>query len=948
MLTFRTFGGVALEGPSGPVVGRASQRKRLAVLSLVASAPHRISRDRIVGLLWPEAPPDRARPLLSDALYVLRKALGEDAIRSSGDDLALNPDRVWADVAAFDESLRNGELERAVELYRGPFLEGFHVDHAAPFERWLEAERRRRSREASEALEALARRAADAGEVREAARWWARLSAHDPLNTRVVVRLMDALAAAGDRAGALRHARDHERLLARELGLTPPGELADAVERLRSASGPVRPRLKPDGSEPSAGPDAGAEFAEESESSPDPVPAGGLARRLVAVAALAAVVAGAWLVLDGDGSPGPADSLDGSGRLASPATVVLSPLANRSRDSLLALTVTEALRVDLARSGTIRLMDRRSVRRTLERMERPATAPVDRKTAREIALREGFEAVLAGSVHSPGSDLVFVAELLDAESGELLAGSRAVASDSTEVVDAVERLSRDLRLQIVESAGELREAKRLRYVTTPSLEALKRYSLAAEAGDRGEFERQIALLEEAVELDPEFASAYRILGNRLRRREPMRAARMMTRAFENRARLSDPERYFNDGWYHRQVTGDQAAAAAAFGKFLARFPDWLPGATAAARNMLANIQHDRENYAEAESLYLAAIRSDSSFWGARANLVLLRLDQGRFEAARAALSEFRTALPGHWLPPLLEAAAHSVERDYEAAARAYRTLAESPPARPWVRAGIHQSLGDVAATRGRLRRAREEWSRARKIYSRIAAARPALETLAQQARVEVMVGRDPIRALEVLEAGLERRPLPSIAPLDRAYFHLAEAHAMAGDTERARRLLAAESRKVDPAFRPRLREAARLRVRAWIALSEDRPAEAIRLVRALETAPAFADLGGCWKTCHLPLLGLALEAAGHPERAADAYEAYLDTPSYASERWDPAFLAPVHRRLASLRAGSEDGDAPAPDLGRLDRLWNKADPELRDHMLRAPGPDALFAPRERR
>src|SRR5688572_31069411 len=131
MFTLRLLGGLSLGSDAGAVVGRAAQKRRLALLSLLATAPSRVlSRDKLIGVLWPESDTEQARHLLSVALYELRKALGEDAVQSRGDDVALPAERVRTDVEAFDQALAEGDLARAVEAYTGPFLDGFFLSDA--------------------------------------------------------------------------------------------------------------------------------------------------------------------------------------------------------------------------------------------------------------------------------------------------------------------------------------------------------------------------------------------------------------------------------------------------------------------------------------------------------------------------------------------------------------------------------------------------------------------------------------------------------------------------------------------------------------------------------------------------------------------------------------------------------------------------------------------------
>src|SRR5207244_9100893 len=77
MLSLRLFGGLSLSNPGSTIPARANQRRRLALLAILAVSPGKpVSRDRLSALLWPEADAEHARHLLSDSLYVLRSALG--------------------------------------------------------------------------------------------------------------------------------------------------------------------------------------------------------------------------------------------------------------------------------------------------------------------------------------------------------------------------------------------------------------------------------------------------------------------------------------------------------------------------------------------------------------------------------------------------------------------------------------------------------------------------------------------------------------------------------------------------------------------------------------------------------------------------------------------------------------------------------------------------------
>ncbi len=237
MFRLRVLGSLDLCGPNGeallPVL---AQPKRVALLCYLAIASpgsfHR--RDKLVGLFWPKSDHDHARASLRRALSFLRHWLGEEVIVSRGnEEVALAPDSVWCDAVAFGEALEQAEFKRAVEFYAGPLLDGFHLKDAGELEHWLESNRQRLAGQYARALESLAEGAEVAKDHRGAVDWWMRLADHDPYNSAYLVRLTEALVAAGDPANALQHALEHERLLKEELGMEPAPEVASLAQRLR-------------------------------------------------------------------------------------------------------------------------------------------------------------------------------------------------------------------------------------------------------------------------------------------------------------------------------------------------------------------------------------------------------------------------------------------------------------------------------------------------------------------------------------------------------------------------------------------------------------------------------------------------------------------------------------------------------------------------------------------
>jgi DNA-binding SARP family transcriptional activator/TolB-like protein len=253
MLSIRVLGDPLLEGPRGPVTGRAAYRRRLALLSILAAARGRpVGRERLIGLLWPDYPSGAARHTLSEALYVLRRELGEAVFVVVGGEVGLSPAHVRTDLDAFETALEEGRTEDAVRAYGGPFLGTFAVPGMVEFERWAESERERLAGAYARALQSLAESAESADDLLRAAEWWRRLTQHDPFSSRVALRLARTLWNAGEHAAALRHAEAHAAWLHAELEIGPEPELAEFVARLRAESIPLPAALRAPGSAPSA------------------------------------------------------------------------------------------------------------------------------------------------------------------------------------------------------------------------------------------------------------------------------------------------------------------------------------------------------------------------------------------------------------------------------------------------------------------------------------------------------------------------------------------------------------------------------------------------------------------------------------------------------------------------------------------------------------------------
>jgi predicted ATPase len=157
-------------------------------------------------------------------------------------DVGIDLEAVWCDAAAFEGALEAGRPDEAVELYGGPFLQGFHVSEAPDFEHWLDRQRERFELHYAAALEQLALQAAGRGDRSASVEWWRKLVAHDPSSSRAVMGLMEALEESGERAAALALAEEFAALLRAEFQAEPDIDVETFAERLRQAPRALPPR----------------------------------------------------------------------------------------------------------------------------------------------------------------------------------------------------------------------------------------------------------------------------------------------------------------------------------------------------------------------------------------------------------------------------------------------------------------------------------------------------------------------------------------------------------------------------------------------------------------------------------------------------------------------------------------------------------------------------------
>jgi DNA-binding SARP family transcriptional activator len=242
MITLRFLGSVDLRGHNGELLKAAlAQPKRLAVLAYLAAAiPTGFhSRDTLLALLWPELNQMHGRAALRQALYVLRRTLGGEALVVCGDEVVgLNLGRVWCDVMAFDQAIDAGDWAAALELYRGELLAGFHLCAAREFEWWLQRARARLASRAATGAWTLTDQEERNGNLAGALKWAQWTLNASPDDERALRNTIGLLHRLGDRAGAMRVYDHFTRRIAAAYDMEPTAETKALISRVRAAAAP--------------------------------------------------------------------------------------------------------------------------------------------------------------------------------------------------------------------------------------------------------------------------------------------------------------------------------------------------------------------------------------------------------------------------------------------------------------------------------------------------------------------------------------------------------------------------------------------------------------------------------------------------------------------------------------------------------------------------------------
>jgi len=713
MLRLRTLGGLSLSRTDELASGIELSRLRLALLARVAAGGEQgVSRAGLLFQFWPDSDEERGRRALNQIAYSVRRDLGEEELLLGVTELRLNSSVVTSDIGDFLAAIALGDHERAVAAYAGAFLEDFFLREAPEFERWVEGERARLGALYARALDTLAISSLARGD-RAAESWWLqRLALADRLNSRVALRLMASLAAAGDRAGALRFAQAHEAIVRAELEAAPDPAIIALAATLRRAenstsivppgvSMPAAPVVTPAASSIMSAPalELGDVFrAPPPELSPSQL-AGARAPKPrahwpFALGGLAGVVAIAVITL-ALRSPRTLHLGEGGHR----DWVVVTDVVNATGDTKFDRAVSLELTAGLEQSARVTALPVSRIRAAMKRMRRgPADTLLDAQSGREIAQREGARIVVVPEIARAESSFVLTARIIDASTGAALATELARARDRAHVIDAIDDLADALRRDFGETSQSVtRDGVPLPRTTTSSLDALEKYADGQAAFREGHYDEAEALFKSAIAIDSDFAMAHVALGQQYywyTNHRPEGDAEF-TRALAPINHLPSAEQLLVRADI-ASARGDRTTAIDLLRAYLRRYPNDPNEMFHLGYNYMRAGQLDA---ARAEFLRLATI--DSLNYAVWIDLALIHRNQGDLRGALAASAR------AFALDSTMETLGHLNNEYggiyvslglYDSAATVFRQMLTKSPAQ---RADGYQSLAFLDAWQGR-------------------------------------------------------------------------------------------------------------------------------------------------------------------------------------------------------------------------------------------------------
>ena len=587
--------------------------------------------------------------------------------------------------------------------------------------------------------------------------------------------------------------------------------------------------------------------------------------------------------------------------------IVLTDFDNKTDDSVFDDTLRQGLSVQIEQSPFLDLVSGSKVLETLKLMARSADERLTPEIAREVCLRTGSKAMVTGSITALGTQYVIGLKAVNCDTGEVLAEAQEQATGKQAVLKALDIAAVTLRGKLGESRASLQKyATPVEEATTPSLEALKVYSLGRKMIDKGDDTGAKSIFERAIQLDSGFAMAYASLGVTYHHLGEFSLAAENTRkAYRLRDRVSERERFYLETHYYGYVTGNAEKERQVYELWAQTYPrDDLPVFN------LGSVYWSIGLFDKARAQFLQSLHFNEGNAVRYSNLTNVYICLNQFKEARTVIDEAQSKnLDSSALHFLLYQLAF-LQNDFPGMTEQVLWSAGKP--------GVEDvPLGfeaDTAAFSGRLATARE-WSRRAIASAERADEKEGAATYTALAALRESLFGNPAQAKQAATATLK------LSTGQGPRYGAALALALAGDASRAERVAAdlakqfPEDTLVQLSYLPA--------VNAEVALARH---DSLKALQALQTAIPY-ELASYYMLPLYPVYvrGEAYLAAHRGSEAAEEFEKIIE---HRGLVWNEAVGALAHLGLA--RAYALQGETAKARTAYNDFfiLWKGADPDI--------------------
>ncbi len=587
-------------------------------------------------------------------------------------------------------------------------------------------------------------------------------------------------------------------------------------------------------------------------------------------------------------------------------TVVVADFDNHTGDAVLdGDTLKTALAKHLEQSRFLNVLSDEKVSATLKLMNSP-NARLTKEVARDVCQRSDSKALLAGSIGAVGEHYLITLTALNCQTGDTLASASAEAENRNEVIKKVNQVANQVREQLGESLTPLEKSdKQLEEVTTPSLEALQAFSRARRVQMTGEAD-PIPYLQRALELDPNFAAAYALLGAAYQNKEQSTLALSnYQKAYELRDRVSPRERLNIEGHYYDAVTGEKEKAIQSYKELSLNDPgDFKP------HQNLSSIYADLGQYENAVEEAQKTIQLVPDNLGPYATLIFSFNAMGQLDKAKATFEDARSRK--------LDDPNLRLYRYDTAFLQGDETVMGEEMSWAMGKAGAEDLLlssqSDTEAYRGRFEKARQLSRRAMESARRADALETGAGWKANEALREAEIG-DKARALQTATQAMALMPGKDVRVITALTL------ARSGKAVQAQKLV--DKLNHEFPLDTMMQGYSLPTIRAAIQLENNDPAKAIEILQV--TSPyelGNASLKGLYPAY---IRGEAYLKIGQGQQAAAEFQKILDHPGIV--------LNFVTGALARLQLGRAQAMMGNPQAARKSyqeffELWKGADPDL--------------------